>query len=87
MLRLPDNLFQQPIGFLFQGIDIGLDCLQGARGRAPKITGYGERMARNVVSDLIKKGYLKSDSTRAPLTLAFPIDAVERWFSRLYPTR
>lgn len=57
------------------------------RGRAPEITGYGERMARNVVSELIKKGYLKSDSTRAPLTLAFPIDAVERWFSRPYPTR
>lgn len=57
------------------------------RGRAPEITGYGERMARNVVSDLIKKGYLKSDSTRSPLTLAFPIDAVERCFPRLYPTR
>ena len=56
------------------------------RGRAPEITGYGERMARNAVSDLIKKGYLKSDSTRAPLTLAFPIDAVERWFPRLYPS-
>lgn len=55
------------------------------RGKAGEITGYGERMARNVVSDLIKNGYLKSDSTRAPLTLAFPIDAVERWFPRLYP--
>jgi len=57
------------------------------RGRAPEITGYGERMARNVVSSLIKKGYLKSDSTRAPLILAIPIEAVERWFPRLYPTR
>lgn len=56
------------------------------RGRAGEITGYGERMARNVVSDLIKKGYLKSESTRSPLVLAFPIDAVERWFPRLYPT-
>ncbi len=56
------------------------------RGKAGEITGYGERMARNVVSDLIKKGYLKSESTRAPLVLAFPIDAVERWFPRLYPS-
>lgn len=56
------------------------------RGRTPEITGYGERMARNVVSELIKKGYLKSESSRAPLTLAFPIDAVERWFPRLYPS-
>ena len=55
------------------------------RGKTGEITGYGERMARNVVSDLIKKGYLKSKSSRAPLVLAFPIDAVERWFPRLYP--
>jgi hypothetical protein len=55
------------------------------RGRAGEITGYGERMARNVVSDLLKKGYLQSESTRGPLTLAFPIDAVEAWFPKLYP--
>ena len=56
------------------------------RGKAGEITGYGERMARNVVSDLIKKGYLKSSGVRAPLVLGFPIDAVERWFPRLYPS-
>jgi len=56
------------------------------RGKAPEITGYGERMARNVVAELIKKGYLKSAGPRAPLTLAFPLDAVERWFPRLYPS-
>ena len=56
------------------------------RGRAGEITGYGERMARNVVSDLLKKGYLESAGPRAPLVLAFPIDAVDRWFPRLYPT-
>jgi len=56
------------------------------RGKAGEITGYGERMARSVVSDLIKKGYLKSGSTRAPLVLGFPIDAVERWLPKLYPS-
>ncbi len=55
------------------------------RGRAGEITGYGERMARMVVSDLLKKGYLKSKSTRSPLVLSFPIDAIERWFPKLYP--
>jgi len=55
------------------------------RGRAGEITGYGERMARNVVSDLLKKGYLKSETPRSPLILAFPLDAVERWFPNLYP--
>ena len=55
------------------------------RGRAGEITGYGERMARMVVSDLLKKGYLKSKSSRSPLVLSFPIDAIERWFPKLYP--
>lgn len=55
------------------------------RGRAGEITGYGERMARYVVSDLLKKGYLKSDTTRNPLLLGFPIGAMERWFPSLYP--
>ena len=59
---------------------------EAQRGRAGEITGYGERMARNVVSDLLRKGYLKSGTTRSPLLLSFPIDAVERWFPRLYPT-
>lgn len=55
------------------------------RGRAGEITGYGERMARMVVSQLLKQAYLKSNSTRSPLVLSFPIDAVERWFPKLYP--
>jgi Fic family protein len=55
------------------------------RGRAGAITGYGERMARNVVSSLLKNGYLKSETSRSPLVLSFPIEAMERWFPRLYP--
>ena len=55
------------------------------RGRVGEITGYGERMGRKVVSDLLTKGYLKSGTTRSPLVLSFPIDAVERWFPKLYP--
>jgi hypothetical protein len=57
---------------------------EGPQGRAGEITGYGERMARNVAAGLLKKGCLKSAS-RPPLVLAFPIDGVERWFHRLYP--
>lgn len=56
-----------------------------SRGRAGEITGYGERMARSVVSELLKKGYLQSKSSRSPLILAFPIDAIEGWFPKLYP--
>lgn len=56
------------------------------RGRAQELTGYKERMARDVVSDLQKKGFLISDNTRSPLRLGFPIEVVERWFPLLYPT-
>lgn len=55
------------------------------RGRVPELTGYRERMARNVVAKLIELGLLVSDSHRAPLRLGFPIAAAERWFPRLYP--
>lgn len=55
------------------------------RGKVPELTGYKERMARNVMADLIKKGLLISDSPRGMLRLGFPIDVVERWFPRLYP--
>jgi Fic family protein len=76
--RLPKGSFRMLREALLSG--------EVPRGRAGEITGYGERMARNVVSALLKKGYLESAGPRAPLVLAFPIDAVERWFPRLYPT-
>jgi Fic family protein len=56
-----------------------------ARGRARELTGYQERMARTVLSKLLKRGLLISDSHKAPVRLGFPLDIVERWFPRLYP--
>lgn len=55
------------------------------RGKAPDITGYKERQAREVVGTLLKAGLLVSDSLRAPVRLGFPLDVLERWFPRLYP--
>ena len=55
------------------------------RGRAAEITGYKERMARTVVSELVKKGLLVSDTPKSALRLGFPIEVVERWFPALYP--
>lgn len=55
------------------------------RGRAPDLTGYRERMARMVVAKLLERELLVSDTHRAPLRLDFPVDAVERWFPRLFP--
>ena len=56
-----------------------------ARGRAPEITGYRERRAREILATLLKKGLLVSKGPRAPVRLGFPLDVVERWFPRLYP--
>lgn len=55
------------------------------RGAAPSITGYAERMARNVVSKLVERGLLTSPTPKGPLSLGFPLAVVERWFPSLYP--
>jgi Fic family protein len=56
------------------------------RGAAPSITGYAERMARNVVSKLVERELLTSLTPKGPLSLGFPLAVVERWFPSLYPT-
>jgi Fic family protein len=55
------------------------------RGAAPSITGYAERMARNVVSKLVERGLLNSATPKGSLSLGFPLGVVERWFPALYP--
>src|SRR5215469_3245980 len=56
------------------------------RGKGPAITGYKERMARSVMSELLSRGLLASDGPRSAVRLGFPVDVVERWFPTLYPT-
>ena len=55
------------------------------RGKATSITGYKERQARTVLTTLLKKGLLTSDSPKGLIKLAFPIAVVERYFPKLYP--
>lgn len=55
-----------------------------ARGRAPDITGYGERQARTVLSQLIDAGYLVSATSRSNVKLGLPLSIIDRWFPRLY---
>ena len=55
------------------------------RGKADSISGYGERMARSVVSKLVERGLLVSGSPKGALRLGFPLSIVERWFPSLYP--
>lgn len=78
MKRLPKGSFSLLREALYTG--------EFKRGRAAEITGYQERTARDILSTLVRKGYLVSDTERGPVRLAFPPDAVERWLPKLYPT-
>jgi Fic family protein len=55
------------------------------RGQAPVITGFKERKARDVLSELLERGYLVSEGLRAPVRLGFPVEVLADWFPRLYP--
>lgn len=55
------------------------------RGEVPEIVGTGERQARRVVSSLADAGVLQSESTRAPLKIAFPAVLAGRWMPGLFP--
>ncbi len=58
---------------------------QFERGRAPEVTGYQERRAREILAQLLQLRLLVSTGPRAPVRLGFPMDVVERWFPALYP--
>ena len=63
-----------------------LAVMQGEfkRGDASDNTDYAERQARTALNQLIDKGYLVSPTTRRPVRLGFPPDAVDRWFLDFY---
>lgn len=55
------------------------------RGRASEITGYKDRTARKVLSELVEKKLLISNTPKGAVRLNFPFEVVEHWFPRLYP--
>ena len=55
------------------------------RGEAARLTGLPERSARRVLRELCDAGMLASDSPKGPVSLRFPVDALETLFPRLYP--
>ena len=55
------------------------------RGEASRITGLPERTARRVLGNVIDEGLLASATPKGPVSLRFPVDALERLFPRLYP--
>jgi len=55
------------------------------RAETPAIFGTSERSASRFVSALFERGVLTSESTRAPLRLAFPATLASRWMPGLFP--
>jgi Fic family protein len=55
------------------------------RGDVPVLLGASERAARRVVSALLDRRVLSSESTRAPLFITFPAALAARWMPGLFP--
>jgi hypothetical protein len=56
-----------------------------ARGDAASITGLGERTARALLGTLVDHRLLGSDSPKGPVSLCFPVSALDVLFPRLFP--
>ena len=57
------------------------------RGDADVVVGTGARQARRIVSALVDRGVLLSESPRAPLRLTFPAALASRWMPGLFPEK
>ena len=57
------------------------------RGEVDGVVGTGDRQARRIVTALLDKSVLASNSRRAPLRLAFPAALASRWMPGLFPDR
>ena len=57
------------------------------RGEVPELLGTSERNARRIVAALAEHGVIVSETTRAPLRLAFPAKLASRWMPGLFPER
>ena len=57
------------------------------RGEVATVVGTSDRQARRVSAALIERQVLVSESSRAPLRLAFPARLAARWLPGLFPER
>lgn len=55
------------------------------RGEASRLTGLGERTARDTLRDLTQAGFLVSDSPKGKVRAGFPAHALGTLFPNLYP--
>ena len=54
------------------------------RGDAEVVLKTSERTARNTLSNLVRAGFLKSNSPKTPVRIAFPLEYRERLFPNLF---
>jgi Fic family protein len=57
------------------------------RGEVSELLGLTARQSRRIVASLLERGVLTSESSRAPLHLAFPAALASRWMPGLFPDR
>lgn len=57
------------------------------RGDVGDLLGVGDRQGRRVVAALAEKEVIVSESSRAPIRLAFPASLASRWMPGLFPER
>ena len=55
------------------------------RGDAARVTGMKERSARDVLGSLVNDGIVGSETPKGPVSLRFPLDAIEVLFPSLFP--
>jgi Fic family protein len=55
------------------------------RGDVPRITGLPERTARRVFNEVLAAGLLASETPKGPVSLRFPVAALDSLFPRLFP--
>jgi Fic family protein len=53
-------------------------------GDADRVTGLKERIARDLLANLVVDGILASDTPKGPVSLRFPLDAIEILFPSLF---
>jgi Fic family protein len=58
---------------------------QFERGEISRITGLPDRSARRILNEVTKAGLLASETPKGPVSLRFPVDALEILFPRLFP--
>lgn len=64
-----------------------LDRGELTRAEVPDLLGMSDRSSQRITRELLDKGLIKSESTRAPFELAFPATLATRWLPGLFPEK